>query len=417
MTIERGVRITTLDNGLRVVTERMDGARSVAVGCWAAVGNRDEPPERAGVSHFLEHLLFKGTATRSARDIAEAVDATGGEMNAYTTKEFTAYYLRLPARHLSLAVDLLCEVVRAPAFRPGEVESERQVILEELHLQNDEPDDVVHTELYEGLFPGHPLGWEIIGTEDTIEAMTADALAEFHATWYRPGNLVLAATGPLDHDALVAAAAGCFGDAAPGPPPRRDPPVEAPHAARAVHRPSESAHLALGWRALDHGDDDRFALAVASQIVGGGMSSRLFQEIRETRGLAYSVFSSTSAYADTGVFSVYAGTTPSRVDELLAVVRDQLGGLVDQGVTEHELALAKGAFEGSTVINLEDTGSRMARLGTGLTVRNEVMPIDDYLAAIEAVTVDDVRRVAARVFGEPCTIASVGPAPAEHLVR
>jgi predicted Zn-dependent peptidase len=417
MTTDRDVRIARLDNGLRIVTEPMPDARSVAVGCWAGVGNRDEPPPHAGVSHFLEHLLFKGAEGRAAREVAEAVDATGGEMNAFTTKEFTAYYLRLPARHLGFALDLLCDVVHAPALRPAEVDSERQVILEELHLQNDEPDDLVETELYDALFPDHPLGWEILGTEDTIEAMTAEAVRDFHSTWYRPANLVFAATGPLDHDSVVKSIAAAFGDDEPGLAPARRAPGCPPRAVRAVRRPGESAHVALGWRALDHNDPDRFALAVANQIVGSGMSSRLFQTVREERGLAYDVFSSTTSYVDTGVFSVYAGTTPSRVRELLAVVHEQLAGIVTHGVTEHELDVAKGSFEGSTVINLEDTGSRMARLATSLTVRNEVMPIDEYLAAIHAVGVEDVARVAARVFGAEPTTASVGPVLEADLVR
>jgi predicted Zn-dependent peptidase len=238
----------------------------------------------------------------------------------------------------------------------------------------------------------------------------------FHADWYRPTNLVFAATGPLNHDAFVAEVRAAFDGDGAGTPPRRDAPTAPASVARAVNRPGETAHLALGWRALAHEDPDRFALAVANQIVGGGMSSRLFQEIRETRGLAYSVFSSVSSYCDTGVFSVYAGTMPARSAELLAVVDEELTGIVERGVTEQELAVAKGAFEGSTIINLEDTGSRMARLATSMVLRDQVMPIDEYLASIDAVSVDDVRRVAARVFAGAPTIASVGPAAEDHLV-
>jgi predicted Zn-dependent peptidase len=414
---DRDVRFTTLDNGLRVVTEPITDARSIAIGCWAGVGNRDEPPATAGVSHFLEHLLFKGTQRRSARDIAEAVDATGGEMNAYTTKEYTAYYLRLPARHTAFAVDLLCDVVTAPAFRPDEVDSERQVILEELHLQNDEPDDLVHTELYDALFPEHPLGWEILGTESTIDAMTPEAIRAFHAEWYRPQSLIFAAAGPLDHDALCAEVSAAFTDAPSGRRPSRAAPARDAQPLRVLRRAGESVHVALGWRALSHEDPDRFALAVANQIIGGGLSSRLFQEVRETRGLAYSVFSSTSSYADTGVLSIYAGTMPSRVRELLEVIDDQLASIVADGVSDHELAVAKGAFEGSTIISLEDTGNRMARLATSLAVRNAVMPVDEYLANIDAVTVDDVRRVIDRVLGSPRTIAAVGPVLEDDLVQ
>lgn len=408
-TIEPGVRLTRLDNGLRVVTEHLPHARSVALGCWVGVGNRDEPAARSGVSHFLEHLAFKGTERRDARAIAESVDATGGEMNAFTTKEYTGYELRLPARHLGFAVDLLCDVVRNPALRPDDVDAERSVILEELHLQNDEPDDVVHTELYDALFPGHPLGWEILGTEDTIAAITPNDIRTFHDEWYRPGNLVVAAAGPIDHEELVTAVAAQIDEHEPGAHPQRTAPAAPAEARRTICRPVESAHVALGWRALGHGDDDRFALAIANQLLGVGLSSRLFQAVREERGLAYAVYSAVSAYVDTGVFSVYAGTTPARVRELLDVIAAQIDDLVEHGPREQELAVAKGAFEGSTLISLEDTGSRMSRLATSVVLRDRVMPLDEFLARTEAITVDDVQRVAARVLGAEPTIAMVGP--------
>ncbi|HEX7095950.1 MAG TPA: pitrilysin family protein [Acidimicrobiales bacterium] len=394
---------------MRVVTEHLPQARSVALGCWVGVGNRDEPPPHAGVSHFLEHLAFKGTAQRDARTIAESVDATGGEINAFTTKEYTGYELRLPARHLPFAIELLCDVVANPALRPPDVDSERAVILEELHLQNDEPDDVVHTELYSALFPGHPLGWEIVGTEDTITAMSPDAIRAFHDRWYRPANLVIAAAGPFEHDELVEAVAAHFDSSEVGERPVRAAPDTSPEPRRSVRRRAESAHVALGWRALSHDDDDRYALAVANQLVGVGLSSRLFQAVREQRGLAYSVYSSVTTYADTGVFSVYAATMPAKVQEVLDVVRAELDDIVAHGPTAQELAVAKGAFEGSTLINLEDTGSRMARLATSVVLRDRVTPLDEFLARVAAVTVDDVQRVAQRVLGVEPTLATVGP--------
>jgi predicted Zn-dependent peptidase len=392
-----------------VVTEDLPHARSVALGCWVGVGNRDEPAPTAGVSHFLEHLAFKGTERRSAREIAESVDATGGDMNAFTAKEYTAFELRLPAAHLSFATDVLCDVVRAPALRPADVDSERQVILEELHLQNDEPDDVVFTELYAALFPEHPLGWEILGTEATIEAMSPDAIRAFHDEWYRPANLVFAAAGPVDHDEFVGAVDAFVAANDGGVRPVRHAPQVAQEPQRKVRRPGESAHVALGWRSLAQRDPDRFALSILNQLLGVGLSSRLFQEVREERGLAYSVFSSMTSYADTGVFTVYAGTTPKRVDELLEVVDRQIRDLVDNGPTPQELAVAKSAFEGSTLIHLEDTGSRMARLATSMVLRDDVFPVDDYLAAIAAVDADAVQRVAARVLAPPPTLATVGP--------
>jgi predicted Zn-dependent peptidase len=270
------------------------------------------------------------------------------------------------------------------------------------------------------LFPGHPLGWEIVGTEDTISAMTPEAIRDFHDEWYRPANFVVAAAGALDHDTFVAAVEASVDRAVRGgggKRPRRRPPEAPAEARRLVRRAGETSHLALGWRSLAHDDPDRFALAVAYQLNGVGLSSRLFQEIREERGLAYSVFSSVSSYQDTGVFSVYAGTTPERVREVLDVVDAQLGDVVTNGPSADELAVAKGALAGSTLINLEDTGTRMARLATSLVLRDRVLPIDEFLAAVDAVTVDDVRRVAARVLGVAPTVAMVGPQRSHRLVR
>jgi predicted Zn-dependent peptidase len=386
----------------------MPGSRSAALGIWVGVGNRDEPAPIAGVSHFLEHLLFKGTESRSARDIAEAVDGTGGDMNAYTSKEYTAFYLRVPARWLDDGLDLLCDVLSAPAFRPGDVDSERQVILEELHLSGDEPEDLVHTALYAAMYPDHALGWEIIGTQDSIATIDPDVLRRFHGEWYSPSNLVVAAAGAVDHDALVAGISARFGALASGPRPVRRSPVLPPARRGVLVRDHESAHLALGWRSLANDDADRYALAVANQIIGAGMSSRLFQEVRETRGLAYSVYSSNVAYADTGVFTVYTGTAPGRVDEVLRVVRGEIDTLVAAGVTARELDVAKRSFEGSTVLSLEDPGSRMARLGVAMTMRGRVTPVDEYLDAVRAVSLDDVTRVLGRVLGEAPTLVAVG---------
>jgi predicted Zn-dependent peptidase len=392
-----------------VVTEHLPHARSLALGCWVGVGNRDEPPSRAGVSHFLEHLAFKGTARRTARQLAESVDATGGDMNAFTTKEFTAYEMRLPAAHLVFALDVLCDVVTAPALRGADVDAERQVILEELHLANDEPEDVVHTELAEALFPDHPLGWEIAGTEESIEAMTPEAIRAFHDEWYQDGNLVFAAAGPFAHDEVVAALLDRFEPRTRGAVVPRVPPGARTERRRSVVRPVESAHVALGWRAVGYEDPDRYALAVANQLIGVGLSSRLFQEIREERGLAYSVHSSMTSYSDSGVFDVYAGTTPSKVDEVLRLVDEQISDVVANGPTEQELAVAKGAFQGSTLISLEDTGSRMARLATSVVLRDRVTSVEDLLTSVASVSTDDVRRVAGRVLGSTPTIATVGP--------
>ena len=406
---EPGIELTTLPSGLRVVTEQVPGARSVSIGFWAGVGSRDESGSLAGASHFLEHLLFKGTADRSARDIAVAVDAVGGEMNAFTSREHTGYYTRLPARELGFGLDLLVDVVGAPAFRSPEVDAEREVILEEILMNEDTPDDVVHTRLMEALFPDHGLGFETLGSEESITAMARDAIAEFHGDWYRPANLVVAAAGDLTHAEVVDHVAACLADVDAGAKPVRSAPVTPLVPFTLAHRPTEQAHVAMAWRGLHHTDPDRYALMVANQVLGGGMSSRLFQEVREERGLAYTVFSSPSSYSDAGAFTLYAGTAPARLGELLEVIDAVIDQVLVDGITPDEHAVARGYLEGATLLGLEDSGSRMARLGSGLTSRGLVTAVDENLARMRAVTLDDVTRVLRRVLATPSVLSVVGP--------
>ncbi|MCB9372073.1 MAG: insulinase family protein [Microthrixaceae bacterium] len=403
------VRLTTLDNGIRVVTEHMDSVRSVATGVWVGVGARDEPEALSGASHFLEHLLFKGTATRSAQDIAESVDAVGGEMNAFTTKEYTAYYTRLPAAELAFGIELLGDVVAAPAFRPEEVDTERHVILEEILMNEDAPDDRVHTLVFEARYPDHPLGREVLGDAGTIEAMARDDIADFHARHYRPENLVVAAAGLLDHDDVVARVDAALSTLPAGVPPERTAPSSTPRPLAVLRRPTEQVHLALAWPGLSQDDPDRYALSVANHVLGGGTASRLFQEVREKRGLAYGVYSSPSSYADTGLVLAYVGTAPMRMGEAVDVVAEVVDGLVGGGVTDTELAVARGYLEGSLVLGLEDSSSRMGRIGSNVCTRGKVIPIEEHLDRIRAVTHDDVARVLGRVFGGERTLAAVGP--------
>jgi predicted Zn-dependent peptidase len=400
---------TVLPNGVRVITERMPESRSVSIGFWVGVGSRDEPIELSGASHFLEHLLFKGTATRSARSISMDVDAVGGEMNAYTAREHTAYYTRLPASELRFGLDLLSDVITSPAFRPHEVEAEREVILEELLMNEDTPDDVVHTALYEAVFPDHPLGRETLGTRETIHGMTRDDIARFFEHWYRPANLVIAAAGNLRHDDVVDAVSSCFADTEAGEKPVREAPTALMVPLSVVTRPTEQAHIAMGWRGIHFDDPARYALLVANHALGGGMSSRLFNEVREERGLAYSVFTSPSSYADCGSIVLYAGTVVDRTAELLEVVDDVLDGMVADGMTEEEHRVALGYLEGSLVLGLEDSGSRMVRIGTGEIVRGEVISIDEHLQHLRAVTLDDAHTALKRVFDAPRALSAVGP--------
>jgi len=406
-----GVRRTTLDSGLRVVTEALPGLRSVTIGAWVGTGARDEDDEHAGASHFLEHLLFKGSSQRTAREIAEAVESVGGEMNAFTLHEQTVFYVRVPDTELDLALDIISDVVWRPAFRSDEVESERRVILEEIGMRDDTPDDLVH-DLFAGtVFPGHPLGREVLGGAASITKMPREAIAEYHAAHYRPSNVVLAAAGNLAHDDLLKRLTPHLPATGGDRPGRLHPELSESRALTVARRDSEQAHMVLGVRSIAQLDPDRYALAVLNQTLGGGMSSRLFQEIREQRGLAYSVFSYRGAYDETGVLAIYAGTSPETAHETLDLIEGELQRLVDDGgIPERDLVAAKGHLVGALTMSLETSSSRMRRIGGAELIEGEIPSIDDVVGRIEAVTAGDVARVVQRVIaGAPRSLTVVGP--------
>ena len=410
------IQQTTLSNGLRIVTETMPEARSVTLGAWVRVGGRDEPAELSGASHFLEHLLFKGTEDRSAREIAETVDAVGGEMNAFTAREHTAYYARLPHQHLGLGLGLLGDVLTSPALRPADIDAERQVIVEEILMNLDSPEDRAHTLLAEAVFGDHPLGRDVLGDMTTVEALGRNEIGGFFERWYRPAAMVLAAAGRLDHNEVVAAAEAAFGAGPGGSAPDRAAPAAVEPSVTVVRDDTEQAHLCLGWRSLSVDDPDRWALAVANQVLGGGMASRLFQEVREERGLAYAVYSHPSAFSDSGYLTVYCGTAPKRAKETLGVIDEVIASLLADGVTERELEVATGYIEGSLLLGLEDSGGRMGRLGRSVVQQDRAITVDEQVAAITAVTGDDVHRVLCRVFEGPRSLAAVAPFEADALV-
>jgi predicted Zn-dependent peptidase len=387
----------------------MPEARSACVGVWVGVGARDEPEALSGVSHFLEHLLFKGSDTRSARDLAQAVDRVGGDMNAFTAKEYTAYVTRLPGAHVDLGIDLLADVLTRPSLRDDDIEAERQVILEELHMDEDTPEDRVHTLMFESLFPKHPLGRETAGSAETVEAIGPDDVRAFFTDRYGPSAFVVAAAGLVEHGHVVEEVSARFGAARPVTvAPRAEP--TAPSRPLAVMRRSiEQAHLTVGFRGLVRTDPDREALEVLNHVLGGGMSSRLLQTIREDRGLAYAVYSAHTEFCDAGALTIYAATTPARVDAVLDLVDTEIDQLLNDGITPSELEVALGYLEGSLVLGLEDSGSRMSRLGGSLTVRGHVRTLDEQLERYRAVTRDDVHRVAKRVLASPRSLAVVGP--------
>ncbi|MEA2612468.1 MAG: hypothetical protein QOI52_427 [Chloroflexota bacterium] len=410
------IRRTVLPGGLRVITEAMPTVRSVSFGIWVGIGSRDESPALAGSSHFLEHLLFKGTERRTAWEISSAIEAVGGETNAFTAKEYTCYYARVLDEDLPMAADILCDMLTSSVIEPDDVEVERGVILEEISMHDDDPGDVVHDLFCAALFGGHPLGRPVIGTNETITAMTRAQIDGFYREHYQPGQLVIAAAGNLEHDRvteLVHAAYAAAGQLTPGPEPapeRRGAAVERQGPATVVHgKDTEQAHVVIGGRGLHRHDERRFALGVLNQALGGGMSSRLFQEIREKRGLAYSVYSYASQYADAGMFGVYAGCAPGRVDEVLGIIRAELAKVARAGITDAEIERGKGMLKGSTVLGLEDTGSRMSRIGKGELLYADVLAVDDLLARIDAVTAEDVRSIASEVLDQPMSLGVIGP--------
>ena len=402
------LRITQLDSGLTVATERVPGALSVAAGVWVGVGSRDETPELSGVSHFLEHLLFKGTSSRSAQEISRSVDRIGGDFNAFTAKEYTAYYCRLPARHGAFAVELLGDVLVHPALRDADVESERQVILEELAMDDDAPDDVANRAFVRQLFADHPLGRDPAGDRQTVTAISADDVRRFFGERYGAGSMVVSIAGPHDHDEVLAAVVEQFADvsvtsirperAAPGP---AAPGLD-------IDDDTEQVHIVMGGRALRRQDPRREALDVVNHVLGGGLSSRLFEEIRERRGLAYSVYSGVSGYADAGVFQLYAGTQPDHADEVVGLMRGELGRLAD-GIDDEELAVATGYLSGSFELGLEDTGARMARNAAQLTTSGAVREVAEQVSRWERVDQAAVREVIDAVYAAEPLVVTVGP--------
>jgi predicted Zn-dependent peptidase len=416
------VRRSVLPGGLRVVTEAVPGVRSVSVGIWVAVGSRDETPSLAGASHYLEHLLFKGTATRSAFEISSVIEAVGGEMNAFTTKEYTCYYARVLDRDLPLAVDVVSDMVIASTVAAADVESERNVVLEEIAMHDDDPGDGVHDVFAGALFGTGPLGRPVLGTEESITAMSRAAVAGYYRRRYRPPVMVVAASGNLVHADVVRLVRAAFADALdadahPEPAgPRTGPaPRPARSAVAVLERPTEQANLVLGCTALALHDERRYALEVLNAALGGGMSSRLFQEIRERRGLAYSVYSFTSAFAETGMFGVAVGCAPKRAREVVELCRSEIAQAVAGGISEEELERGKGQLRGGLLLGLEDTGSRMTRLGRAELVHGEILGVDEVLARIDAVTLDDIAEVAEAVLTRPLVLGAVGPLAAVDL--
>ncbi len=411
------VRRTVLPGGLRVVTEQMPGVRSASIGIWVGVGSRDEAPTLSGASHFLEHLLFKGTPGRSALDISVALDTVGGEFNAFTAKEYTCYHARVLDEDLPMAVDVLGDMVTSSLVTAEDVEAEREVILDEIAMHDDDPDDVAHNLYAAHAWGDTPLGRPIAGTAESIRTLTRAQIVRYYRSRYRAENTVVAAAGNLDHADVVRQVRKAFArNNFLSDPSARPLPVRRTEQARKTRpgtvtavRALEQVNVVLGVNGLVRTDDRRYALGVLNAALGGGTSSRLFQEVREHRGLAYSVFSFASHYADAGMVGVSVGCLPSKVDDVVAVVRDELRKIAEDGLTAEELVRGKGQLRGGLVLSLEDSGSRMSRIAKAELLYDELPSIDEVLDRIDEVTLEDVRELAAELFVQPLTMVMVGP--------
>ncbi len=411
-----GVRRTVLKGGLRIVTEHMPGVRSAAVGVFVQVGSRDEAAQLGGASHFLEHLLFKGTPTRSAMDISAAFDEVGGEFNAYTAREYTCYHARVLDDDLPMALDVLGDMVTSSLVTSEDVEAEREVILDEIAMHDDDPDDVVHNLFAATAWAGTPLARPIAGTAESIKALTRSQVNGYYKRRYRPETMTLAVAGNVDHADVVRRARKAFGrngflegDARPAGPRVAERP-RAFHAGEvSTTRPFEQVNVVLGMQGLTRSDPRRYTLNILNAALGGGSSSRLFQEVRERRGLAYSVYSFGLGYSDAGMVGVAAGSLPSKAPDLLRVVKEELARVADSGLDEEEVARGQGQARGGLVLSLEDSGSRMTRLGEAELFQRRLLSVDEVLERIDTVTVADVHALAREVFTRPQTLARVGP--------
>jgi len=423
------VRRTVLPSGVRILSEQVPGSRSATLGYWVAVGSRDEQGAQVargatsakassfGSTHFLEHLLFKGTSKRSALDIAIAFDAVGGEHNAITAKEYTCYYAKVQDLHLSMAVEVIADMLTSSLLDETEFENEREVILEELSMAEDDPADAATERLFTAVLGTHPLGRPIGGSPEAIRAATRDAVLDHYRSNYRPRDLVITAAGAVDHDRLVADVehalcdAGWPLEATASPVPRRSAEravIERADAVVTVRRPIEQANILIGMPGLIATDDRRVTMGVLNSVLGGGMSSRLFQEIREKRGLAYAVYSFSAGFSDAGVFGLYAGCGPAKAEQVARLMLAELHRLADDGVTGEEMARAVGQLSGGAALALEDSDTRMSRLGRSEITLGEFIDLDESLRRLALVTAQDVQELAVDLAQRPISVAAVG---------
>ena len=397
----------TLDNGLRLLTETMGQVRSVSLGVWLTRGSRDESNAQSGIAHFVEHMLFKGTPSRSAEDIAQAIDSIGGQLDAFTAKEYASYYVKVLDQHLPLAVDILSDIVMHPAFQQVDIEREKKVVLEEIKMVEDTPDDLVHEMFTQSFWEGHPLGRPILGSRETVEAFTQQSLREYFESAYTAGNIIVSAAGNVDHARvreLILSAFQSMPSSASRPP--DTPPTVVPQVI-VRNKELEQSHICVGASSYPQNHDDRYSSYVLNTMLGGSMSSRLFQNIREKRGLAYSVFSGLSAYRDAGNLTIYAGCANDAVSEVIDLMIAELRQIKLAPTADSELRRAKDHLKGSLMLSLENTSSRMSHLARQEIYFERQFGLDETLDGIERVTTDDVLRVAQDLFSHGALAATV----------
>ncbi len=412
MSVKRSVH----SSGLRIVTEEVPSVRSAAVGIWVNVGSRDEAPATAGASHFLEHLLFKGTTSRTALEISSSIESVGGEMNAFTSKEYTCFYARVIDTDLPIAIEVVSDLITSSIVTALDVDAERKVVLEEIAMRDDDPSDLVHDLFSDTYYGDTPIGRPILGTIDSINGMSRNTVFNYYKKKYLPQDLVVAVAGNIKHKRVVAMVEEAlsrdnFLDVLAAPVVRPNIPVKnsKQQSVGLMYKKSEQAHMFYGMEGVARADDRRFSMGVLSAALGGGMSSRLFQEIREKRGLAYSVYAYAQQFAGSGVLGFYAGCNPTKAIEVVEIIRSVLSDVADNGMTHEEIERAKGAVRGSLVLSQEDTGSRMSRIGKNEIVYGQVMDFDDILKAISRVSAEDIREIASEFLVKTPTLALVGP--------
>lgn len=400
-----------LDNGVRIITEKVPGVRSVAVGIWVGAGSRHENETNAGISHFIEHLMFKGTQKRSATDIAEALDSVGGQLNAFTTKEFTCYYAKTLDEHFDLALDVLADMFFHSSFQEKLIEKERNVIEEEIKMYQDSPDELIHDLFVQTVWPHHPLGKPILGTIESLEAISRDAIIDYIQKKYIPGRIVVAVAGNIEHQVIQEKVIPFFeGMQANSFVQEICPPETIALNVTNIKRDTGQVQICLGTGGLSQHDDHLYDVYILNNVMGGGLSSRLVQSIREERGLAYSVFSYHTAFCDTGLFAFYAGTSPAKYDEVVELIIREIGRITRDGITEKELIKTKEQIKGNLYLGLESVSSRMTRIGRNELCLNRIVTPDEVVSRVSAVKQEDVQKVAKFLFGgRKFSLSTIGP--------